>query len=164
MATLTATKFSSPGEAQRALEVLQGLEPQRLISIQDAAIVSWPEGTDKPTTSNLHNLAGAGALGGAFWGMLFGLIFFMPFLGAAIGAITGAIAGHFTDYGIDDNFIKQVRDQVTPGTSALFLLTSDAVVDRIAEALKEAGITGQIISTNLSGEQEAKLKEAFSAA
>lgn len=164
MATLTATKFSSPDEAQRALEVLQGLQPQRLITIQDAAIVSWPEGADKPQTSNLHNLTGAGALGGAFWGMLFGLIFFMPFLGAAIGAITGAISGHFTNYGIDDTFVNQVRSQVTPGTSALFLLTSDGVVDRIAEALKEAGITGQIISTNLSGEQEAQIKEAFASA
>lgn len=164
MATLTVSKFSSPDEAQRALDVLQGLQPQRLIAIQDAAIVSWPEGADQPKTSNMHNLTGAGALGGAFWGMLFGLIFFMPFLGAAIGAVTGAIAGHFTDFGIDDNFIKEVQSQVTPGTSALFLLSSGAVVDRVVEALKDAGITGQIISTNLSGEEEAKLKEAFSAA
>ena len=43
-------------------------------------------GQKKPKTRQLHNLTGAGALGGAFWGMLFGLIFFVPLLGAAIGA------------------------------------------------------------------------------
>ena len=75
----------------------------------------------------------AGALGGGFWGLLFGLIFFVPLLGAAIGAATGALAGSLTDVGIDDEFINKVRDQVTPGTSALFVMTSHAVVDRIQE-------------------------------
>ena len=61
-------------------------------------------------------------MGGSFWGLLFGLIFFVPLLGAAIGAATGALAGSLTDVGIDDAFINKVRDQVTPGTSALFVL------------------------------------------
>jgi len=53
----------------------------------------------------------------------------------------------FTDYGIDNNFIKQTREKVTEGTSALFLLTTGAVVDKLMEALK--GQTFKIISTNL---------------
>jgi uncharacterized membrane protein len=60
----------------------------------------------------------------AFWGLLFGLIFFVPFLGLAIGAAIGALAGKMSDYGIDDNFIKQTREKVTEGTSALFLMTT----------------------------------------
>ena len=68
-------------------------------------------------------------LGGAFWGLLFGLIFLVPLLGAAVGAATGAFAGTLTDVGIDDGFIKEVRKTVTPGTSALFLMTSDAGID-----------------------------------
>ena len=163
MATLTATKFDTPDGAQRALAVLQGLQPQQLLTIQDAAIVSWPAGAKQPQTSNLHNLTGAGAVGGAFWGMLFGLIF-VPFLGLAIGAITGALAGHFADYGIDDTFIQEVRSQVTPGTSALFLLSSGAVVDRVLAALQQAGVQGELISSNLSTEQEQQLREAFGAA
>ena len=35
----------------------------------------------------------------------------------------GALSGLFSDYGIDDDFIGSVREQVTEGTSALFLLT-----------------------------------------
>ena len=73
-------------------------------------------------------------LGAGFWGLLFGLVFFVPLLGAAIGATTGALAGALADVGIDDHFINRVRDQVTPGTSALFLLTSDAVVGRVTDA------------------------------
>jgi uncharacterized membrane protein len=92
--------------------------------------------------------------------MLFGLIFFVPFFGAAIGGLMGALAGHFSDYGIDDNFIKQVRSKITPGTSALFLLTSDAVTDRVIDAAK-ALPKFEIVATNLPKEQEQKLREAF---
>jgi hypothetical protein len=103
---------------------------------------------------------GEGALGGMFWGMLFGLLFFIPLLGAAIGAGMGALAGSLGDVGIDDDFIKSVRDEVEPGTSALFLMTSDAVVDRVKEQL--AGTHAQLIHTNLSNEQEAALRQVFS--
>ena len=72
-------------------------------------------------------MAGVGALQGAFWGMLFGLIFFVPFFGLAVGAAMGAMAGKLTDYGINDDFIKQTREKVTEGTSALFLMTTQAV-------------------------------------
>ena len=104
----------------------------------DAAVVSWPAGTKKPKTRQLNSTTGAGALGGAFWGMLFGLLFFVPFSALAVGAATGALMGHFADVGIDDNFIKQARDKVTPGTSALFLLSTAAVPDRVADELKAA--------------------------
>ena len=96
---------------------------------------------------------------GAFWGMLFGLIFFVPFFGLAVGAAMGALSGKFADYGIDDNFIKQTRDKVTEGTSALFLLTSGAVMDKLAEAVK--GQKFEIISTNLTKEQEDQLRAAL---
>lgn len=159
MATLTAVKFPSAEGAEQTLATLQGLQQQHLITIQDAAIVTWPEGKSKPKTRQLTNMAGAGALNGAFWGMLFGLIFLVPLLGAAIGAAMGALSGSLVDVGINDNFIKQVREKVTPGTSALFLLTRDAVLDRVADALK--GVEFEIVATNLSQEQEANLKAAF---
>ena len=48
----------------------------------------------------------------------------MPLLGLAIGAATGALMGSLTDAGISDKFIQSVREKVTPGTSALFLLSA----------------------------------------
>ena len=122
-------------------------------------MVTWEVGAKRPKTRQLNNLTGVGALGGAFWGMLFGLLFFIPFLGLAIGAAAGALAGSLTDVGISDAFIKNVRDKVTPGTSALFLLSSDAVFDRIRGQF--AGTEAELISTNMSEEQESRLRAAF---
>jgi uncharacterized membrane protein len=159
MATLTVLKFKTAQGAEEALQKLESLQKQQLITLHDAAWVTWPDGKKKPKTKQLTNLAGLGALDGAFWGMLFGLIFFVPFFGMAIGAAMGALAGKFSDVGIDDDFIKDVRSQVTEGTSALFLYTSGAVMDRVAEAMKETDF--EIIATNLSEEEEQALRESF---
>jgi uncharacterized membrane protein len=161
MATLTVLKFGNPDGAKQGLELVQNLQKQSLITLEDAAIVTWPAGSGKPRTQHLVNLPGLGALDGAFWGMLFGFIFFVPLLGMAIGALTGALAAHFADYGINDQFINDVRSKVTEGTSALFLLTSDAVMDRVTEAMKSLPHF-EIIATNLPKEQEAQLRAAFS--
>ena len=159
MATLTVLKFPSAEGARSLLERLGDLQKQQLIAIHDAAIVQWPADKKKPKTEQLHSLTGAGALSGAFWGMLFGLLFFVPLLGAAIGAAMGAFSGSLVDVGIDDSFIKEVRERVTPGTSALFLLSSDAVTDRVRDALR--GVEMELIATNLSKEDEDKLRAAF---
>jgi uncharacterized membrane protein len=64
------------------------------------------------------------------------------------------------DVGIDDDFIKKTKDKVTEGTSALFLLTSDATTDKVVEQMKQLDF--EIISTSLSKEEEDQLREAFS--
>jgi uncharacterized membrane protein len=160
MGTLTVFKFPDAQGADRMLSTLEGLQKEQLITIVDAATVVWPAGQKKPRTRQLYNLAGAGALSGAFWGMLFGLLFFMPFIGLAIGAAVGGISGSFADVGIDDRFIKEVQAKVTPGTSALFLMSSGAVLDKVTDALR--GQNFELIASNLSSEQEAKLMEYFS--
>jgi monoterpene epsilon-lactone hydrolase len=161
MATLTVWKFDNPTGAGEALRKLQRLQKQQLIDIQDAAVVEWQPGEKKPKTRQAVSLTGAGALSGAFWGMLFGLLFFIPFIGLAVGAVLGGLAGRLSDYGIDDDFIKSVRDQVTEGTSALFLLTvtGSATVDKLQDELK--GKMGSLIKSSLTNEQEAKLREVF---
>ena len=159
MATVTVLKFSNAEGANNALSRVQDLQKQHLIKLHDAAIVSWPAGKKRPKTKQLVDLVGIGAMSGMFWGLLFGLIFFAPLFGMAVGAAFGALGGAFRDYGIDDDFIKRVRSQVTEGTSALFLMTSEAVMDRVVEAMKN--VKFEIIATNLSREQEHKLREAF---
>jgi uncharacterized membrane protein len=159
MASLTAWKFGTPDGADDALQTLEKLQAQGLIQVHDAAVVSWEEGRKKPKTRELHSTARTGALSGGFWGLLFGLIFFVPLVGMAIGAATGALFGSLADVGISDSFIREVREKVTPGSSALFLLSSDAVIDRVAEEFR--GTQAELIRTNLSGEQETRLREAF---
>lgn len=164
MATLTVWKFPDAEAAERATQTLASLESQNLINVQDEAIVTWPQDKKKPRTIQEHNMVGAGALGGGFWGLLFGLIFFIPLIGAAVGAAIGALSGSMVDVGIDDNFIKQIRQEVTPGTSALFVLTSDAVEDRVLDAFKDGFPGASLIATNLSKDQESNLRKAFAEA
>ena len=158
--TLTVWKFDSPGGAHEAIGTLEDMQKQGLLTILDFATVSWEPGRKKPTTKQGAPTAAAGALGGAFWGMLFGLIFFVPLLGAAVGAATGALTCSLADVGIDDDFIKQVRAEVTPGTSALFLMTTGAVIDRVKAGFA-AHEPSQLIYTNLSEEQESALRRVF---
>jgi uncharacterized membrane protein len=161
MGAITVLKFDTAAGATRALEIMRNLQEEHLIYIQDAATVTWAEGKRKPKTQQTQSKTGEGATWGAFWGMLFGLLFFMPIMGAAIGAGIGALSGHFTDVGIDDDFIKEVRSQVTEGTSALFLMTTGASPTRLIEEMKKQMPKFEIISTNLSEEQEEALRAAF---
>lgn len=159
MATLTVWKFDTAEGAAEAESTLLQLQKQELIKVLDAAVATWPQDAKKPRTKQLHDLTGAGALSGTFWGMLFGLIFFMPLLGAAVGAAAGALGGKMADVGIDDEFIDSVKSKVTPGTSALFLLSQDAVVERVRDAFP--GVHARLIESNLDSEQETKLREVF---
>ena len=159
MTTLTVLKFETADGAEKALHVVEDLSKKQLINLHDAAIVTWPVGKKKPETRQLSNMTGVGALSGAFWGMLFGLIFFIPIIGMVVGATLGGLVGSMTHMGIDEDFIKSIRNKVTEGTSALFLMTSDAVEDRVVEAMKQSKF--EIIATNLSKEEEAKLRAAF---
>jgi uncharacterized membrane protein len=159
MATLTVWKFDDPGGAEQALRVLTEAQSQELIAIEDAAWVTWEPGKKKPKTHQTQSLKGAGAAWGGFWGFFFGLLFFVPILGLAVGAGLGALTGSLGDVGIDDKFMNEVRDKVVPGTSALFVLSHSAVVDRIAERF--AGTNPELIMTNLSESDEAQLREAF---
>src|SRR6185295_5217669 len=159
MATLTVWKFPTTGGAAEAENTLERLQKQELIRVEDAAIVYWPEGAKKPKTHQTNSVKAAGALGGSFWGLLFGILFFVPFLGMAVGAAMGALAGSMSDVGINDAFIRTVREEITPGTSALFVLTSGGVMDKVHEAFE--GTTMELVKTNLSHEQEAKLREVF---
>jgi uncharacterized membrane protein len=158
--SLVVLKFDTPDGADKGLELAQSLQKQQLLQLLDVAIVTWPLGKKKPKTRHAGDLTCAGACDGAFWGFLFGLIFFVPFFGAAIGAAMGALSGHFADYGIGKDFIDQVRSKVKEGTSALFLLLGQVTADRVVEAFKAAP-KFEIIASNLSHEQEEKLKAAF---
>jgi len=159
MATVTVLKCPTPDGAEALLEQIKALQAQHLITLVDAAVVSWPAGQKAPKTRQLVNLVATGASSGMFWGMLFGVVFLTPLFGLAVGAAAGAIGGAFRDYGIDDTFITRLRAEVTEGSSALFLMTSDAVIDRVGAALK--GQQFEILATNLSEEQERNLRAAF---
>jgi uncharacterized membrane protein len=139
---------------------VQSLEADLVIQADQVAAISRdPDGKYHVTTTHGGASAGEGAWWGGFWGMLFGLLFFIPFAGLAIGAGFGALFGHLGKNAIDKQFQEQVRDQVKPGTSALFMVIEKATPDKAIAALSQFG--GTVIKTSLSDEDTAKLQEAL---
>ena len=159
MTTLSVWKFDDPAGARVAIGTLEDLQRRDLIEIDDAAVVTWPADKKRPKTRQLHDLTGRAALSGSFWGLLFGLLFFVPLFGVAVGAAIGALSGSLADVGIDDDFIASLRSEVQPGTSALFVMTSDAVPDKVRDAFAGRQVT--LLHTDLSPDEEARLREYF---
>ena len=160
MATLVAIGYPEEATAEAARKTVQGLESDLIIQADQVAAISRDsEGKYHITTTHGGASAGGGAVWGGFWGFLFGLIFFIPFAGLALGAGLGALFGHFGEKAIDKEFQEQVRDQVQPGTSALFMIFEQATPDKAVDALK--GYGGTVIKTSLSEEDTKKLQEAL---
>ena len=78
--------------------------------------------------------------------------------GIAIGAAIGAAIGHSVSSHVDQDFVKDIQAELTPGTSALF-----AVVSANPSALVAAvrGFDGKVYQTTLDPELEDSLNEAL---
>ena len=94
-------------------------------------------------------------------GGLIGLIFFMPLFGMALGAASGAAGGALSDHGVDDEFMKTLGEELTPGKAALIVLIRKVTPDKI---LPHIEIPGKVIQTSLSNESEEALQKALDAA
>jgi uncharacterized membrane protein len=161
VATLVAISYPDQGTAEEARNVVQGLEADLVIQADQVAAISRdPDGKYHVTTTHGGASAGAGAWWGGFWGLLFGMLFFIPFAGLAIGAGFGALFGHMGKNAIDKQFQEQVREQLKPGTSALFMIIEKVTPDKAIGALSKFG--GTVMRTSLSEEDTAKLQEALS--
>jgi uncharacterized membrane protein len=79
----------------------------------------------------------------------------------AIGAATGAAAGALSDYGVDDNFMKELGSNLEPGGGALILLVRRVTADKVIPQIK---IPGKVIQTSLDDETEQRLSDALAAA
>jgi uncharacterized membrane protein len=166
MSDLVVISYPAEGTAAEVVAVLTRLRSEYMIDLDDYVYVT------KDVNGNVHlhqaiglTSAGAvsGAAGGAFWGALIGLFFFAPLAGAAIGAAAGgaagAVVGHFSDYGINDDFIKGLGAQLQNGTSAVFVLFRNANPDKVLPEIAKYG--GTVLKTSLTNEGEARLRQAL---
>ena len=158
MSNLVVIGFDDEHTAFEMRAELVKLQKEYLIEMEDVVVVT----KDDQGKVNLHqavNLTAAGAVGGSFWGMLIGMIFLNPLLGAAVGAGAGALSGKLSDIGIDDTFIKELGETITPGTSALFVLVRKSTPDKVLEELK--GFKGKVLKTSLTADKEEALREVL---
>jgi len=157
--TLTVWRFDTPEAAAQVLPDLERLVAAGDAHVDDAALVTWPGGRRKPSTTSLGGLTGPGGLWGGFWGVLHALIFLTPLAGPAFGAAAGAVAGTLADFGVPDDFVKKVREDVVPGTSALFVVSPRASARRLDAELQ--GVAVACARSALSPAQEQHLRDAL---
>lgn len=166
MADLICMAFPGRDTAARVLEDLRALQKEYLVDLEDACVVTRNEEGE----IELHqavNLVKTGAIGGAtwgaLWGALIGILFANPLAGlvagAAAGAGAGALGGALSDYGINDDFMKQMGASIGPQSSALFILVRKMTLDKVLPELSR--YEGTVLKTSLSGDQEKKLREAL---
>lgn len=156
MSDLVVIGFEDEHTAFEMRAELVKLQKEYLIEMEDVVVVG-KDGKGKVKLHQAMNLTAAGAVGGSFWGMLIGMIFLNPLVGAAVGAGAGALSGKLTDVGIDDKFMKELGETLTPGTSALFVLVRKATPDKVLEGLK--GFKGKVLKTSLTIDKEEELQK-----
>jgi uncharacterized membrane protein len=132
MATLTAWRFAGTEGADDAVLQVKQLSAQQVIDVQDAAVIRWPMHATQPSAQEHVTAEG--------------------------GKVT-ALMHKVQKGGIDSTLIESVKTDMTPGTSALVLQSSDARMDRVAKAF--AGQDMELIRSNLSVEQEDQLRASF---
>ena len=158
MPDLIAIGYDDTTTALRALEAVEHLAGDLKIKHDALAVIIRGDDGKFRTVTNQHAV-GEGASWGLFWGFLFGVLFFVPVLGMVWGLGLGALMGKITKSVVDKEFEVKVRDQLKPGTSALFMIVEQMTTDRALEQLSKFG--GTVIKTSLSKEQEAEIQDAL---
>lgn len=162
MSTLIAIIYKHQEHAAAAtLNRLIDLQQEYLIDLQDAVVVRRNK-NGKIHLQQSINLPANGAWAGSFWGVLIGMLFAGPIgmlYGGVVGAGLGALSGQLSDYGINDEFIKTLSDEVEPCCSALFILARSITIDKVIGELEGTG--GKIIKTSLPSDIETRLQQAL---
>ena len=163
MSHLVAVVFDDDAIAFEMRAALLRVQKQALIALEDSVVVV-NERSGNIELDQTMNLTPFGVIGGGLWGIVIGLIFSNPLIGgvaAAAGATAAGIAGRVTDFGIDDQMVRNVRQALKPGTSALFILVLRAEVDQVLADLKTFTGRARIFQTSLDADDEATLRQAF---
>jgi uncharacterized membrane protein len=159
MSQLVAIAYQDLATAQQVVANIGRAQDMHEVELDDLVVVERQ--FDGKVKLHQPSLTGRGAAGGALWGGLIGLIFFMPLFGMAIGAASGAAAGALSDAGVDDQFMKELGEELAPGNAAVIALVRNVTLDKVLEDVR---IPGRIIRSSLDNETESRLQEALTAA
>jgi uncharacterized membrane protein len=157
-ADLWAFAFDGPLRAQEALLATMRLVGRNHLQLEDAAIVTRV-GERIRLTQTRDVSPGQGAMGGAWLGILAGLFLGPggPLIGGALGAAAGGLFGKLRDYGIDDDRMRTMGEDLADGEAALFLLVEDC---HRARALHEVSrFPGRLLATSADDELAAAVRD-----
>lgn len=125
--------FPEENKAQEVLETLKQLNAAHDVALSSAAVIRR-DASGKVTVHETRDFGGKqGAVAGALAGGLLGMLRGNALAGAALGAAAGFGASKVIDLGLPDNFLKEVGDGLTPGSSALVAIVT---FENVAEAMR----------------------------
>lgn len=167
MSDLIVLGFDGTGTADEVLTKVRGLTKQHLIDLDDACVVIRDQ-NGKVQIKQAVNLTALGAASGISTGMLVGalagLLTLNPLAGMAAGGLVGAgfgaLSGSLADYGINDDFIKNLGAAIPSSSSALFVLVRSSTPDKVLPEIEP--FKPRVLRTSLSSEREKKLIAALS--
>src|SRR5215475_9490077 len=126
-----------------------------------AVVVRQPDGSF--TFDRKAFPAASNVLGCSVVGFVAGLVVGAPLIGAAIGATAGGAGSVavLTSVGIGDDFIREVKGLMKPGTSAIFVLDYEGDMDVILPAIR--GLGGTVLKTNVDLERAQLIQSTLAA-
>jgi len=155
MSNLIVITFDDMEEAGKVRETLRSVQHGDYISLDDSAVVVKDEDGKVHVKDEMDRGVKIGAVGGGLLGLLLASVFF-PIGGLIIGAVGGALVGKAFDTGIDKKFLKEVEEEMQPGTSAIFVIVHDSNVEVAAAALRP--YKGKVLQTTLPEQDEEELR------
>jgi uncharacterized membrane protein len=158
MANLLVITFDNMDEAGKLLGSIKELQKEAQIQINDAAVIVKDEEGKVKVKDQADSGMKAGAIGGGILGLIIGTIFF-PIGGMLLGAAAGAMIGKMAHLGVDKDFVKEVTAELTPGTSALFLMASKGNPGPIRDVLEK--YHGKVFQSTLDEEALEEVKKAL---
>jgi len=136
---------------------MRALEGDGHVKFEDTAVVERElDGTAHVRNEASGTTETATVIGAAIGGLV---TFMFPVAGIAIGAALGAAVGAAMDKGVSGDFVDEVKNTLTPGRSALFLVVKDADADAVIASLRD--FHGDVIQTSLDSEAEEALRNAL---
>lgn len=159
MSNLVVITFDDPDEAEKVRKTLRSAEHADFLSLDDAAVIVRDEEGKVHVKNETDRGVKIGAVGGGVLGLLVAGIFF-PIGGLVIGALGGALVGKLAGTGVDKTFVKEVTEQLQPGSSALFIIVRGANPEVAIAALKP--YKGTVLQTSFPPETEEELRRILS--
>jgi uncharacterized membrane protein len=161
--SLVVLGFDSRQKADEALLAVRRLKAQKKLVLHDAVFVTKGPTGGVYVTETVDPTPRSAALDGSVWGLLLGTLLGGPVGGLVAGALsagTGALLAKLIDVGVPDTTVRDLRQTVRPGTTALALLLSH--IDQgavLAELRRFAG--AQVVATTLSEAALTAVNEAL---
>ena len=157
---MLVVSFPGEGTADEVLTSLRSLESEATVDLESSAVIVHRENDKVSIRESKDYDAQQGALIGAAGGLLLGALFGKGAIkGALLGAGAGAVSGEFIDMGLDDEFLKEVGEQLSVGHSAIVAMVDFTHMEAAMEELNRFD-GGTILQHELSDEAYQMLSEA----